>query len=120
MTLYGACTHPDVFGKFGAFSTTFMYAGGRLPDMIAKKEKPDITIYMDMGTREMGNFQDKNGNGIDDGIDSLRRVQEILTGQGFVGGWDLMVVEGEGHRHNESYWSQRFPQAVQFLFPGGS
>ena len=120
MALYGAYTHPDVFGKFGAFSTTFMYAGGRLPDMVAKKEKPDVTIYLDMGTREMGNFQDKNGNGIDDGIDSLRRVQEILTSQGFVMGWDLMVVEGEGHRHNESYWMQRFPQAIQFLFPGGS
>lgn len=117
MTLFGAYTHPEVFGKFGAFSTTFMYAGGRLPDMMAKKEKPDVTIYMDMGTHEGGHFQDKNGNGIADAIDSLRRVQDILTSQGFVGGWDLLVVEGEGHRHNEFYWAQRFPEAVQFLFP---
>ncbi len=29
-----------------------------------------------------------------------------------------MVVEGEGHRHNESYWARRFPDAVRFLFPG--
>jgi predicted alpha/beta superfamily hydrolase len=120
MALYGAYSHPDVFGKIGSFSPTVMYAGGRLPKMIADSDKPDIILYLDMGTREMGNFQDKNGNGIDDGIDSLRRLQEILTLQGFVGGWDLLVAEGEGHRHNEFYWSQRFPQAVQFLFPGGS
>ncbi len=56
-------------------------------------------------------------NGVADPIDSLRRMQGILTNQGFVGGWDLLVVEGEGHRHNESYWSQRFPEAVKFLFP---
>lgn len=117
MTMFAAYTHADVFGKFGAFSTTIMYAGGRLPDMITKKEKPEITLYLDMGTREMGHFQDKNGNGIDDGIDSLRRMRDILTGQGFVIGWDLLVVEGEGHRHNEFYWAQRFSEAVRFLFP---
>jgi hypothetical protein len=32
----------------------------------------------------------------------------------------LMVVEGEGDRHNEAFWSKRFPGAVEFLFPGGS
>jgi len=52
MTMYAAYTHPDVFGKLGSFSPSLGWAGGRLPDMIAKKDKPDITIYMDMGTRE--------------------------------------------------------------------
>jgi predicted alpha/beta superfamily hydrolase len=117
MTLFGAYTHADVFGKFGSFSPSLMWAGGRLADMIVKNDKPSITIYMDMGTREVGNLQDKDGNGIDDNIDSLRSMRGILLDQGFVEGWDLMVVEGDGHRHNEAYWAQRFPAAVEFLFP---
>jgi len=120
MALYAAYTHPDVFGKLGSFSPTLGWAGGRLPDMIAKKDKPDITIYMDMGTREWGNFKDNDGNEIDDSIDRLRHMRDILVGQGFVVGWDLMVVEGEGDRHNEAFWSKRFPGAVEFLFPGDS
>lgn len=119
MTMFAAYTHADVFGKYGSFSPSIMWAGGKLPDMIARADKPDITLYLDMGTREVGNLQDKNHNGIDDNIDSLRSLAGILTGQGFVGGWDLMVVEGENHRHNEAYWAERFPQAVEFLFPGG-
>lgn len=117
MALYAAYTHPDVFGRFGAFSATTMWSGGRIRDMIADKDKPDITIYMDMGTLEGGEFQDKNENGIADPLDSLRFMQDIFTGQGFVLGEDLLVVEGEGHVHNEFYWSQRFPGAVAFLFP---
>lgn len=120
MTLYGAFWHPDVFGRCGAFSPSIMFAGNQIPDKIAGSDKPDITLYMDMGTREVGNLQDGDGNGIDDNIDILRRVFALLVDQGFVGGWDLLVVEGDGHRHNESYWAQRFPAAVQFLFPGGS
>lgn len=119
MTMFAAYTHADVFGMYGAFSPSIMWAGGQLPVMIDRAEKPDITLYLDMGTREVGNLQDNDHNGLDDHIDSLRRLTGILTGQGFVGGWDLMVVEGENHRHNEAYWAQRFPQAVEFLFPGG-
>ena len=120
MTMFAAYTHPDVFGKLGSFSPTLGWAGGRLPDMIAKKDKPAITIYLDMGTREWGNFKDDDGNDIDDSIDRLRRMRDILVGQGFVEGWDLMVVEGEGDRHNEAFWAKRFPGAVVFLFPGDS
>ena len=120
MTLYGAYTHPDVFGRCGSFSPSIMFAGGRLPDMIADRTKPDIMLYVDMGTREWGNLQDKDANGVDDNIDSLRRLNDTLTEQGFVGDWDLLLVEGEGHRHNESFWAQRFPDAMRFLFPGGT
>ena len=120
MVLYAAYTHPDVFGKLGSFSPTIMWAGGRLPDMITKKDKPVVTVYMDMGTLEQGNLHDTDGNGIDDNIDSLRRMRDILIGQDFVMGWDLLVLEGHGERHNEAYWSKRFPGAVLFLFPGGS
>jgi pullulanase len=120
MTLYGAFWHPEVFGRCGAFSPSIMFAGNQIPDKITGSDKPDVTLYMDMGTRETGNLKDGDGNGLDDNIDILRGVASLLADQGFVGGWDLMVVEGDGHRHNESYWARRFPAAVEFLFPGGS
>jgi len=51
MALYAAYTHSEVFGKIGSFSPSLGWAGGRLPGMVAKKDKPDITIYMATGHR---------------------------------------------------------------------
>ena len=70
-----------------------------------------------MGTRERGQFTDHDRNGTDDAIDLLRRLQKVLQGRGFLGGWDLLLVEDEGGRHNEAAWARRFPAAVEFLFP---
>ena len=52
-----------------------------------------------------------------DHIDRLRQMSEVFQSRGYLGGWDLLVVEDEGALHNEQAWSRRFPAAVEFLFP---
>lgn len=117
MSLYGGFTYPETFGKVGAFSPTTHLSKGRLFEYCAEQPRQPGQIYMDMGSREEGNFTDKNKDGTDDYIEAVRRMSDVLSGRGFVGGWDLLVVEDEGAHHNEQAWSRRFPAAVAFLFP---
>ncbi len=118
MALHAGWTRPDVFGRIGAFSPSLGFGDRCVARRCAESPRPLIRLYVDMGTRERGNLQDADGNGRDDAVDDLRRLQADLGDRAFVEGRDLMVVEGEGHRHNESYWARRFPDAVRFLFPG--
>ncbi len=117
MSLYGGFAHPDVFGRIGAFSSSLEIAGQVLFDFCGEQPGRPGSLYTDMGTREGGNLTDHNGNGTDDAIEALRRLQRLLQERGYVGGWDLMVVEAEGANHNEQAWARRFPAAVEFLFP---
>ncbi len=117
MSLYAAYAHPDVFGLIGALSPSIWWSDDELLDYAAGQTQPDSRVYMDMGTIESGSMVDDDGNGIDDNIDDLRAMRDVMVGQGFVPGDDLMVVEDEGGMHNEWYWAQRLPGTLQFLFP---
>jgi pullulanase len=117
MSLYAAYAHRDVFGLIGALSPSIHWSGNKLLDYAGGHLKPESAIYMDMGTTESGSMIDDDGNGVDDSIDSLRAMRDILVGQGFTLGEDLMVVEDEGGVHNESYWAKRFAGTLRYLFP---
>jgi len=117
MSLYGGFRYPDVFGRIGAFSPTLSLPPQKLSAYCAAEPGQPQAVYIDMGTREEGNLSDRDHDGVDDHISALRRLQAVLQRRGFLGGWDLMVSEDEGARHNEKAWSRRFPAAVEFLFP---
>lgn len=118
MALYAAYEHDGVFGRAAALSPSLWWDDEHMRmHAEAAAQKPDATIYMDMGTLEEDSTVDEDDNGIDDNIDQLRAMQAVLVGQGFTLDTDLKVVEAEGHRHRESYWAMRFPAALAFLFP---
>ena len=117
MSLYGGFAYPDIFGKVGAFSPSLLIAGPPVFDFCGHQPSGPALIYADMGGREGGNLTDADHDGVDDYITALRRLGTLLSGLGYVGGWDLMIVEDEGARHNEQAWARRFPAAVEFLFP---
>lgn len=118
MALHAAWAHPEMFGKLAALSPSLGWAGHAAQAMVASRPRPQVRLYVDMGTRERGNLQDADSNGIDDAIDDLRALRDALLLRGFTEGGDLRVVEDEGARHHETFWARRFPGAVQFLFPG--
>lgn len=120
MSVYAAYAHPEVFGRIGALSPSIWWNDRELLDYVQSHGKPDSRLYADMGTLESGSMVDRDGNGIDDSIDNLRALRDRMTTQGFVLGNDLTIVEDVGGRHNEAYWRQRFPGALQFLFPPAS
>ena len=104
MSLYATYAHHDSFGLFGALSPSIWWSDLELLNYAGGLPKPPANVYMDMGTLEGG-------------IDDLRAMRDLMVGQGFILGEDLMVVEDEGGLHNEWYWAQRFPTTLQFLFP---
>ena len=117
MALYGGLSRPDVFGLVGAFSTTVHWAGYRLTSWTGERGARPLKIYLDMGDRESGTWEDADGNGIADPFDDLRREPAALDGLGLIAGVDLMAVEDQGGIHNESAWARRLPEALVFLFP---
>lgn len=117
MALHAAWARPDVFGRLAALSPSLDWAGHAPLQMVASRPRPDVRLYADMGSRERGNLVDADGNGVDDSIDDLRALRQALLQEGFTEGNDLLVVEGDGARHNEAFWARRFPGAIRFLFP---
>ena len=118
MALHAAWVRPDVFGRLAALSPSLGWAGHAALAMVTAQPRPQVCLYVDMGSRERGNLQDADGNGVDDAIDDVRALREMLLRRGFTEGADLRVVEDEGARHHESFWARRFPGAARFLFPG--
>lgn len=118
MALYAGFAHGDTFGRIGSFSPSLWWDEDHMTGWVDDQLRPDLQLYMDMGTRESGSLVDENSNGVDDHIDQLRALQEVLTGMGFVMGEDLLTVEDEGAVHNEAAWADRFPGAMRFLWPG--
>ncbi len=117
MSLYGGFARPDVFGKVAAFSPSLTIGGAALLAYCADQPACPQLIYADMGGREEGNRVDRNQDGIDDHVAALRGLGRLLVGRGYIGGWDLLLVEVPDARHNEEAWARRFPAAVEFLFP---
>jgi predicted alpha/beta superfamily hydrolase len=118
MALYAAYAYPETFGLAAGFSPSLEWDLQHLTRFIAARARPGGSrVYMDMGTRERRRLVDGDGNDVADEIDVLRALRDVMTGQGFVLGTDLMVVEAEGAVHHETSWTARFPGMLRFLLP---
>ena len=118
VALHAAWARSDVFGRLASLSPSLGWADHAVQAMVASGPRPEVRLYVDMGSRERGNLQDADGNAVDDAIDDLRALRDTMLRRGFTEGADLRVVEDKGARHHESYWARRFPDAMRFLFPG--
>ncbi len=117
VSLYLAWSHPDVFSKVAAMSTTYGWADSYIIKYIANHSPPPgVKVWIDMGTAE--DRTDRDGDGVPDIIQLHRRVRDLLMDEGLTIPDRLRYVEDEGAVHNERAWSARFPRALQFLFPG--
>ncbi len=117
VSLYLAWSHPDVFSKVAAMSTTYGWADSYIIKFIANNSPPPgVKVWIDMGTAE--DRTDRDGDGVPDIIQLHRRVRDLLMDEGLNIPARLRCVEDEGAVHNERAWSARFPSALQFLFPG--
>lgn len=108
MTLLGAGYFEEHFGLFAAMSPSFWWNNHAVFPYAEEAIATGTLIYMDMGGRE----SDRS-----DSIEDLRKMKKILKRRGFREGKDLMVVEDEAGKHNETAWSRRLPGALMFLFP---
>ena len=116
VSIYAAWTHPDVFSRVGAMSTSYGWADGHVLDFVAGRSAPSgVRVWMDMGTAE--DRADGDGDGVPDAIQLHRRMRDVLMEKGVSIPRSFRYVEDEGAVHNERAWASRLPRALAFLFP---
>jgi predicted alpha/beta superfamily hydrolase len=119
ISAYAGFTYDATFGKILAMSSSYWWDDRHMLSYAQSQPKPDLArFYQDMGTIEEGAPSDDDGDGVDDYIEDVRAMHSICVGKGFVAGFDLLTIEGQNHTHSEVFWSQRLPNALEFLFGG--
>lgn len=109
-SLYGACRHPEVFGRAACFSSAFWFATTPLLAFLKNSPLPD-RVYLDVGTAE-GSRQHNEEERLRYVNDS-RDVYEALAARGW-GSDRLRLVIDEGGQHNEAAWARRLPAALSW------
>lgn len=104
ISFYGGFEYPDVFGKIGAFSTSFWFSE-KVGDFIKQKaKKSDVKLYLIVGKKEGYNMDVSN-----------KEAYDLLLESGFNKKQLHFQIDPEGE-HNEVYWKSAFPDAIKWLF----
>jgi predicted alpha/beta superfamily hydrolase len=107
VTLYLALKYTWVFGKLTAMSPSVWWRKRAILKTVARiKRKPDLRIWLDIGTKEGQRALQDAGD-----------LNEALRNKGWKAGEDLCYTEVEGGQHNENAWAQRVAPMLKFLFP---
>ncbi|OYT72385.1 MAG: esterase [Chloracidobacterium sp. CP2_5A] len=99
--------YSERFGRIAALSPSLWWDHGVAFQLVRRlKRKPDIRIWLDMGTREMGA-----------GVAHLRRMRDILLDYGWKLNADLFYREVRGGKHTEVDWGKRVGAILRRLYP---
>lgn len=123
-----AWNNANLFDKVGAFSGSFWWRSkdlskgytdnDRIMHSIIKntKEKPDLKIWLQTGTKD--ETADRNKNGIIDSIDDTIDLIKELENKGFKRPDDVRYVEMFGGSHDTSTWAKAMPKFLVWAFGG--
>jgi len=105
-SLYALYERPDLFGLCGAFSTAAWFAKEALIKHIADHFRPDLSVYLDIGTRETSDDskEDFPNRYLQDTLD----IRDLLISRGLPQARLLCIID-EGANHSEQSWARRFP-----------
>ncbi|MGA3053108.1 MAG: alpha/beta hydrolase-fold protein [Candidatus Korobacteraceae bacterium] len=107
VSMYLALRYSSVFGKLAAMSPSVWWRNRAILKTVAElKRKPNLRIWMDIGTREGQRA-----------LPDARALKTALVKKGWKLGEDLSYTEVEGGQHDEVAWSQRVAPMLRFLFP---
>lgn len=107
ISLFLALEHPGVFGNVAAISPSVWWDQRSILLRLSRAApRPNLRIWMDMGTREGARHLRDSG-----------MLYHQLLRQGWRDGIDLLYFLAEGAEHNELAWAARFDRVLRFLFP---
>jgi predicted alpha/beta superfamily hydrolase len=106
LTAYAGLKHPDVFGRIAAISPSSWWDS----DVIVN----DVTGTPAAPMRPLVVYVDSGQGTADDEADTDLLASAYL-GVGYVDGQTFRHVIQAGAQHNETYWAQRFPGAMQSI-----
>ena len=105
MSLYAVTAYNDVFSRAAALSPSVWLVRGQMSPMIRRsKYAPGTVVYMDYGSREMGNHMGMLRCFMDTG-NALMERGVLLTSR--------LVPGGE---HCEASWEEQIPFFMNVLF----
>jgi len=106
LTAHAGRMRPDVFGRIAALSPAAWWDSdvivSEVLTTLAAPNRP-LRVYVDSGDSVADNETDTNA------------LAAAYMSVGYVQGADLLHVIQVGGQHNETYWAQRFPGAMQFV-----
>lgn len=115
VSLYAFFHRPHLFGLAGVMSPSLWFADHAIFDFVESAPFNEGRLYMDVGTRELG---DRQGDGADRSrryYGSVRRMKRLLVHKGYRPQHTLLVIEDKWAAHNEDAWANRLPAALRFL-----
>jgi len=109
VTLYLGLQYPSVFSKLAVMSPSVWWRNRTiLKTVAALGKKPELSIWLDIGTKESTRA-----------VPDARLLRDGLINTGWQLGKDLAYSEAEGAEHTESAWAERAGPMLRFLFPAG-
>jgi predicted alpha/beta superfamily hydrolase len=107
VTLYLGLRYPMIFSGLAVMSPSVWWRNRAiLKTVAALQEKPNLRIWLDIGTKESTRA-----------VPDARALRDALISKGWQLGEDLAYFEAEGGEHTESAWAQRVDPMLRFLFP---
>jgi predicted alpha/beta superfamily hydrolase len=105
VSIFSGLKNPEVYGKLMIFSPS-LWVVPELKINIAKANSADTKVYLYAG-----------GNESDTMIEHVNKFQEDLISSEFVKDKIKINVSINVHgTHSETYWSDEFPKAIEWLF----
>ncbi len=107
VSLYLGLRYTWVFSKLAVMSPSVWWHNRAILRTVAQiARKPDLKIWLDVGTREGRRA-----------LPDVRALKRDLIKKGWKRGRDLGYMEMQGGEHSEWAWAQRVAPMVKFLFP---
>ena len=107
VTLYLGLQYPSVFSRLAVMSPSVWWRNREiLKTVAALAKKPELHIWLDIGTKESTRA-----------VPEARLLRDGLIKKGWQLGKDLAYSEAEGAEHTESAWAERAGPMLRFLFP---
>jgi predicted alpha/beta superfamily hydrolase len=107
VTLYLGLQYPEVFSRLAVMSPSVWWRSRTILRTVgALEKKPELRIWLDIGTKESTRA-----------VPDARLLRDGLIKKGWELGEDLAYFEAEGGEHTESAWALRAGPMLQFLFP---
>jgi len=107
VSLYLGLRYTWIFGKLAVMSPSVWWHNRAILKTVAQiQRKPDLRIYLDVGTREGRRA-----------LPDVRALRRDLINKGWKRGKDLAYTEAKDGEHSEWAWAQRVAPMLKFLFP---
>jgi predicted alpha/beta superfamily hydrolase len=105
VSIYAGTEFSKTFGLVGALSPSIWWNNSSIEDVLIRASDLPLKVYLDSG--------DSGGERPQDVV----QLSNVYLQRGLALDKNLKVIIQKGALHTEKFWAERFPLALQFLYP---